>query len=63
MTHPTRVQMWAALRAAKFAARTDQPVTACPYPPTTHGPERLLALLFVREYLRLRPPAVDHDEA
>jgi len=60
---PTRVQMWAALRAARFAATTGQPVTVCPYDPTGDGRQRLLALIFVREYLRLRPSsAVDHDD-
>jgi hypothetical protein len=55
--------MWAALRAARFAATTGQPVTACPYDPAGDGRQHLLALIFVREYLRLRPSsAVDHDD-
>ena len=62
---PTRIQRWAALRAARFAAQQGMPVTACPYDPTGDGPHRVLALVFVREYLRLRPPAagvVDHTD-
>ena len=61
MSAPTRVQVWAALRAARFAATTGQPVTACPYRPDDDPAAWVLAVVFVREYLRLHPAAIDHD--
>jgi hypothetical protein len=59
MSAPARVQMWAALRAARFAATTEQPVTACPYRPDSDRATRVLAAMFVREYLRLRSESHD----
>lgn len=61
---PTRVQYAAALRLARFAVKRSRPITSCPYDPTGDDRQRLLALVFVHEYLRLRPPTnVDYDEA
>jgi hypothetical protein len=63
MTIPTRVQYWAALRLAQFAARTGKPATVCPYDPTGDDRQRLLALVFVHEFLRLRPStSVDYGD-
>lgn len=63
MTAPTRVQRLRAMRAGRFAALRDLPATACPYPVNGTPAERVLVLVFLREYLHHRPPApgaIDH---
>ena len=63
MNAPTGLQRLQARRAARAAALRGLPLTVCPYPADGTPVERLLLLVFVREYLRHRPPppgAIDH---
>lgn len=56
MSEPTRVERLQAMRAARFAARRDMPATVCPYDPgSTDNKVRVLARVWVAEYLRVRP--------
>lgn len=46
------------MRTAAFAARRNLPATVCPYDPgSTDNRVRLLARVWVAEYLRVNPPA------
>ncbi len=55
----TRVQRFNAMRHAAFAARRRLPATVCPYDPhSADSSERVLARVWVAEYLR-RNPAPD----
>lgn len=57
MSEPTDVQRLRAMRAARFAATHNLPATFCPYSPNSDdNTVRVLARVWVREYLRLRPP-------
>ncbi|MEV6526882.1 hypothetical protein AB0M43_33620 [Longispora sp. NPDC051575] len=61
---PTRVELLAAMRAARFAALRGLPLKACPYSVTGDGRARILARHWVAEYLLRRPHApgvVDYD--
>ncbi|HEX8626730.1 MAG TPA: hypothetical protein VF755_00975 [Catenuloplanes sp.] len=55
MTMPTRLERFRAARAARFAATRAMPITACPYRIDGDARQRVLVLVFVREYLRHRP--------
>jgi len=56
MTQPSNVGRFRAMRAPRFAAVRGLLATACPYDPyDTDATVRVLALVWVREYLRLRP--------
>ncbi|ADD43874.1 hypothetical protein [Stackebrandtia nassauensis] len=57
---PTDTQRAQAIRAARFAAARGLPITACPYPISGSASLRVLAVVFVREYARLRPGRIDH---
>jgi hypothetical protein len=57
---PTRMQRFAAMRHAAFAARRKWPATRCPYDPgSTDDSERVLARVWVGEYLRILPTPID----
>lgn len=52
-TLPSDVERLLAMRAARFAASRGLPATVCPYDPdSTDNRVRVLALVWVREYLR-----------
>jgi hypothetical protein len=51
----TSVERGRAVRAARFAAATGLPVSACPYSPTGDDRARALALVWVRTYLAATP--------
>ncbi|GIJ50024.1 hypothetical protein Val02_69100 [Virgisporangium aliadipatigenens] len=55
----TRLDRLHAMRAARTAALRALPVTVCPYRTDGDGRQRVLARVFVREYLRHQPPADD----
>lgn len=56
MSLPSRVDVLRARRAARFAATRAMPATVCPYRPgSPDDAERVLALAWVREYLRHQP--------
>jgi hypothetical protein len=55
---PSRVERLRAMSTARFAARRAMPVTVCPFPVDTPA-GRVLADIWVREYLRHRPEATD----
>lgn len=60
MSQPTRVERFRAMRAARFAAERGLLATACPYDPYSPNPAvRILALAWVRVYLRRRPTPSD----
>jgi hypothetical protein len=48
-----------ALRLARSAAIADAGVLACPYPADATGPRSAARRVWLGEYLRLRPPALD----
>ncbi|MEV1245343.1 hypothetical protein ACIBO2_02370 [Nonomuraea sp. NPDC050022] len=47
----------AAITTARWAAIHARPIAECPYDPTGDALNSALAVLWVRTYLRYRPPA------
>ena len=61
MTHTaTGAERMRAIRLGRLAAGRGSPVTACPYNANGTPAERVLALLFVREYQRHAPDPTDY---
>ncbi|WP_018348219.1 hypothetical protein [Longispora albida] len=54
-TGPSRFELLAAMRAARFAARRGLPLTVCPYDPAGSPRDRVLARRWVAAYLAEQP--------
>lgn len=54
----SRVAALRAIRAGRDAARSGDPVTACPYSQAGSPTERALARYWIRGYSRENPPTV-----
>ena len=55
----SRFERLTAARAGRVHASSGRPVTACPYDVRGDVRSRVLALIWLREYLRHNPPASD----